>query len=113
MIKIVKAGPGDSTLLAQMNKHLIEDEGHRNPMSIDELQTRMKDWLHSNWEAVLIIEENEPIGYALYQWRTDPFDPQKEVVYLRQFFVSRSHRQRGVGTQSLYALKRDFWSKAK
>jgi len=37
VIKIVKAGAGDSKTLAEMNGHLIEDEGHRNPMSVEEL----------------------------------------------------------------------------
>ena len=113
VIRIVKARPRDSARLAEMNKHLIEDEGHRNPMSIEELRKRMEDWLLSDWEAVFIVEENATIGYALYQWRADSFNPNEQFVYLRQFFISRSHRNRGMGTQSFNAIKGEFWSKAK
>ena len=113
MVKIVKAEPEDSATLAEMNKRLIEDEGHRNPMAINELSVRMESWLRSDWEAVFILDENVTIGYALYQRRTDPFYPTDQVVYLRQFFISRSHRQRGLGTVSFNAIKNEYWSKAK
>ena len=113
MVKIVKAEPEDSTTLAEMNKHLIEDEDHRNPMTINELSRRMKSWLRSGWEAVLILDENVTVGYALYQRRTDPFYPTEQVVYLRQFFISRPHRQRGLGTVSFNTIKNEYWSKAK
>jgi predicted acetyltransferase len=113
MIETAKARPEDSTILGQMNKHLIEDEGHRNPMSVEELKVRMENWLRSDWEAVFINKENARIGYALYQWRTEPFDLRERSVYLRQFFVSRSHRRKGVGTQAFNAIKDAFWADAK
>ena len=113
MVSIVKAIAEDSAALAQMNKHLIEDEGHRNPMSINELSVRMERWLRSDWEAVFILDENATIGYALYQRRKDQFYPTDEVIYLRQFFISKSHRRRGLGTMSFKAIKQEYWSKAK
>ena len=39
------ANEADLLLLAQMNKRLIEDEGSRNPMSLDQLADRMRGWL--------------------------------------------------------------------
>ena len=34
----------DRPALAQMNKRLIDDEGSRNPMSLDQLRQRMAGW---------------------------------------------------------------------
>ncbi len=39
MIDCRHAGPQDVALLAQMNR-LIRDEGHRNPMTLAELEER-------------------------------------------------------------------------
>jgi len=95
-----------------MNKQLIEDGGHRNPMSVEELNTRMKEWLMSDWEAASIVEKNARIGYALYQWRTDAFNPKDRYVYLRQFFVDRSPRRKGKGSQAFRILKDTLWREA-
>jgi hypothetical protein len=34
----------DSEVLGELNHQLIQDEGHRNPMTIPELVTRMRFW---------------------------------------------------------------------
>ena len=49
-----QATTADLPLLAKLNKQLIEDEGHRNPMTVAELETRMRNWLESGiYEAWL------------------------------------------------------------
>jgi hypothetical protein len=78
----------DAPLLAAMNGHLIQDEGHRNRMTVAELEARMAGWLRGEYQAVLFEEAGQPVGYALY--RRDP-----EYVYLRQFFVRREFRRCG------------------
>lgn len=57
----------DSALLAELNHQLIHDEGHRNKMTVPELQERMKDWLSSEYAAVIFEEGAEIIAYALYR----------------------------------------------
>ncbi len=98
-------------VLAEMNKQLIEDEGHRNPMSIPELVQRMRRWLDSGWNADIFVQTNARmketiIGYALYQHRRDEFYPDQPVVYLRQFLVERKHRDQGWGRLALQELFR-------
>jgi hypothetical protein len=34
----------DCKILAELNWQLIADEGHRNPMSVPELEARLRDW---------------------------------------------------------------------
>jgi GNAT superfamily N-acetyltransferase len=93
----------DAAALAVMNHQLIRDEGHRNRMTVAELEARMAGWLGGEYEAVLVEPAGEPAGYALF--RRDP-----EFVYLRQFFIRPEHRRRGVGRAALTWLRRHAWA---
>ena len=95
----------DLPLLAQMNKRLIEDEGSYNPMSVLELHERMFQWLHGDWKIQLFIEDKTIIGYAVYQFQVDQFFPDQKVVYVRQFYIERDKRARGLGTQAFTKLQ--------
>ena len=97
-----QASVRDTALLGQLNERLIADEGHRNKMTASELQERMTAWLGNAYEATLILQEGTVIGYALYR-----FDG--ESVYLRQFYVGREHRRRGVGTRAISWLLAHVW----
>lgn len=99
----------DILALAQMNKRLIEDEGHRNPMSIPELEQRMRRWLQNDWRADLFLQSNTEedttlVGYALYQHRKDEYTPDCPEVYLRQFFIERPYRSQGLGRLAIQML---------
>src|SRR6478735_7182669 len=97
-----RATVADAPALASMNWQLIRDEGHRNPMTVPELATRMSGWLGGEYEAVVFEEGGQPAGYALY--RRDP-----EFVYLRQFYVRRECRRRGIGREAIGWLRRHAW----
>jgi len=92
----------DVSTLAQMNHWLIQDEGHRNPMSLAELESRMRAWLDGEYHAALFEEGDRTVGYALYR-----FD--EEWVYLRQFFVQREDRRKGIGRAALRWLAANPW----
>jgi GNAT superfamily N-acetyltransferase len=87
-----------------MNECLIEDEGSRNPMSIAELQNRMGEWLRGEWRVELFIEGDTVVGYAVYQFRRDAYEPDKVVVYLRQLYIERDKRSRGLGSRTIKLL---------
>jgi nitroimidazol reductase NimA-like FMN-containing flavoprotein (pyridoxamine 5'-phosphate oxidase superfamily)/predicted acetyltransferase len=93
---------GDLDLLATWNHQLIHDEGHRNPMSIPKLEERMRGWLEGEYRAVVFEIGSEPVAYALYRETA-------HEVYLRQFFVSGSHRRRGVGKRAIEILRGQVW----
>jgi len=97
---------GDCRTLAEMNHQLIKDEGHRNPMSIGQLEERMRSWLMSEgYQAILFEDRSEIVAYALFR-ETD------EEVHLRQLFVVRHRRREGIGRlvmQDLFA----FWPQQK
>lgn len=99
------ATPRDADVLARMNAQLIRDEGHRNPMSASELETRMRGWLESEYEAVLFEQEDEPVGYALYRKESDH-------IYLRQLFVVPGRRRSGIGRQAIVWLRENRWASA-
>ncbi|TMH15848.1 MAG: GNAT family N-acetyltransferase [Betaproteobacteria bacterium] len=70
-------------------------------MSLEELAVRMRNWLATEYQA-LIFEDpaaTAPVAYALL--RDTP-----EWVHLRQFFVARDRRRRGIGARAV-ALLRD------
>lgn len=66
---IIKYAELDSglTLLAEMNRMLIADEGHRNAMDVESLRQRMDSWLNKGCKAVLVTQSRNVLGYAL--WR--------------------------------------------
>ena len=109
MLSLRAATDADIELLARMNKQLIDDECHSNPVAVPELAERMRGWLHAEWSADLFVQ-SEPqgvdtiIGYALYQRRQNEFFPGRPVIYLRQFLIVREHRGRGQGRRALKDL---------
>jgi predicted acetyltransferase len=100
------ATPDDCALLAELNHQLIRDEGHRNKMTVPELAQRMRDWLASEYAALLFEENGEIIAYALY--REEP-----EKIYLRHLFVARHRRQQGIGREAFQILRSQVWPKDK
>ena len=95
----------DAGLLAKLNKQLIEDEGHRNPMSVEQLTVRMADWLAGEYRAVLFEDAEETIGYALFRRAAEQID-------LRQFFIVREQRRKGWGRAAVQWLREHAWEDA-
>jgi len=106
MIDYRIAGLDDVARLAQMNHRLIRDEGHRNPMTLAELEDRMAGWLQGDYEAVIFAKGSNAVGYALY--RQTP-----EYVYLRHFFVQPDYRRQGIGRAALTWLRQNPWGAAR
>ncbi len=96
------AGEGDLPLLAELNQQLIRDEGNSDPMSVAELENRMRAWLVRAYTAVLFLSEGTVVGYALY--RTD-----NAGIFLRQFFICRDERRKGFGRAAMDLLFRRVW----
>ena len=91
----------DIALLAEWNHQLIREEGHRNPMTVEQLAGRMKKWMEGEYKAV-VFSNDEAVGYALYK-RDD------ESIYLRQFFVRHDKRRLGIGREAFGQLRREVW----
>ncbi len=102
----------DAPLLARMNRQLIEDERSRNPMTIAELEVRMAGWLNGDWRAVVFEQDGLPVGYVLYQFRSDEYRPSETAVYVRQFFVARERRRRGIGRRAFAIVCEKHFAKA-
>ena len=96
----------DCPLLAQMNHQLIQDEGHRNPMTVPELEQRMRGWLAGEYRAIICEQRGEAVAYALFR-------EQPEEIYLRQLFVVRHRRREGLGRRALEILRSEVWPQGK
>jgi predicted acetyltransferase len=92
----------DSPLLAELNHQLIHDEGHRNRMTVSELEQRMREWLGGIYRAVIFEDHGKVVAYALYCENPDD-------VYLRQLFVVRHRRRQGIGRQAVEMLRSQVW----
>lgn len=92
---------GDVPLLARLNHQLIRDEGHRNPMTVEQLAARMRAWLETEYAAVVFEQDGGVVAYAL--WRDDG-----DEAYIRHFFVARDHRHQGIGRQAVRLLLDDI-----
>jgi predicted acetyltransferase len=101
-----RATSADGPLLGELNHQLIEDQGHRNKMTIPELEQRMRGWLESEYVAILFEEGGEVVAYALYR-------EQPDEIYLRQLFIVRHRRRQGLGKQAMHLLRSEIWPKTK
>jgi predicted acetyltransferase len=100
------ANANDCALLAELNHQLIRDEGHRNKMTVPELEQRMKDWLASEYAGMIFEMDGQIVAYALYR-------EQPKEIYLRQLFVVRNQRRKGIGREAVTILRSKIWSKSK
>lgn len=96
----------DCQVLANLNYQLIKDEGHRNPMTVEELKHRMSNWISSEYSAAVFTQDNQIIGYTL--WRKED-----EYTYIRQFFVSEPFRGKGNGKRIFELAKKLYWQEEK
>ncbi|TCS42071.1 GNAT family N-acetyltransferase [Reinekea marinisedimentorum] len=81
--------------LALLNAELIQDEGHSNSMTLQQLEERMIDWLDSGqYQCYAIMHRSLPVAYCLC--RTEA-----ESLYIRQLFTLRNYRKRGLAKKLL------------
>jgi GNAT superfamily N-acetyltransferase len=105
-MKYRKAILDDVSLLAGLNHHLIRDEGHRNPMTLLELEGRMRGCLKADYEAVIFEDDTGVLAYALY--RVGELE-----IFLRQFFVAQGRRRQGIGRAAIQILRDKIWPQDK
>jgi predicted GNAT family acetyltransferase len=96
------ANDTDLGQLADWNHQLIRDEGHRNRMTVPELEDRMRGWLREKYRAVIFSADGVPVAYALFCLEPD-------LVYLRQYFVARTERRQGYGKAGMAILRSEIW----
>ena len=101
-MEIVKAELTDVERLAELNRCLIEDEQYPNPMNITELTERMKAWLATHYICYLAKKSGHIIAYCLYRDDGGHY-------YMRQLYVDRAHRRKGIATQLLDWLYENVW----
>ena len=87
----------DVPRLARLNRQLIEDEGARTRLTLDGLEARMRGWLRDEYAATIFELGGEPVAYALHR-------KSGGGAYLRQFFVVRHARRRGIGRRAIELL---------
>ncbi len=66
----------------------------------------MRLLLDGDYLATLFEWDGQIVAYGL--WRDEP-----DWVYLRQFFVVRDFRRRGIGAQAIRVLTDEVWPAAK
>ena len=101
---IRKAELHDIPALAAMNKRLIEDEQHPNPMTVDELAERMRGWLGGReYIGYLGLFDEKPVAYCIYR-------DEGPYYYMRQLYVERDYRRQQLGTTLLDWMFKYLWT---
>jgi ribosomal protein S18 acetylase RimI-like enzyme len=100
-MNVREATVDDASVLAELNRQLIEDEGSSNQMSVAELDARMNAWLRADYRALLFTVDGVTVAYALFR-------PSEDGIHLRQFFVVRAHRRRGFGLRAIDLVRERF-----
>ena len=103
-----EATDADLDCLGSMNRQMCDDEGSRNPMSAAEMAVRMRSWLSNEWRGVLFEIEGRVVGYSVFHIGADYYNPAFPEVHLRQFFIARDVRGRGLGRLA-FGLLRSEW----
>ena len=89
-MQIYKCELSDIRQLAVLNLQLIEDEKSDNPMTVEELEDQMSEFMNGDYNAYFYRDEGNIIGYALVRISSRP-------MYLRHFLVCREYRRNGCG----------------
>ena len=105
-MEIVRAEPTDVETLAELNKRLIEDERHPDPMDIVQLTERMREWLATDYICYVAKENEDIVAYCLYRDDGGSY-------YMRQLYVDRAHRRKGIATRLLDWLYENVWTDKK
>ena len=105
LITVRAAQLSDLPQLAKMNSCLVDDQGSENPFSLKEYEDRFREWLDTNiWTVDVFLHDGQVMGYSVYQERTDYYDPKEAVIYIRQYYIERSHRRLGMGKAAFQIL---------
>lgn len=96
------ATPDDALLLAQLNHQLIAHEGHSNPMDVPALRERMLRFLSTEYRAVLFLEDDATVAYALFR------EDETGSIHLRHFFVLAERRRQGIGRKAIQLFRDDI-----
>ena len=97
----------DIAKIAAMNQRLVEDERSGNPFSETQYRQRIADWLAgAEWELVLFSDSaGTTVGYSVYRLQKHEYYQDRPAVYLRQFFIDRPFRGRGLGRAAFLQLE--------
>jgi ribosomal protein S18 acetylase RimI-like enzyme len=106
MLTLHRATAHDVFILAQMNQRLIEDEGSSNPMTLTQLESRLRMWLNGEWRGEIFMHDSNVVGYAIYRLQRGEFD-NRETVYIRHYYIERDYRRLGYGRAGIEKLKNE------
>ena len=105
LIAVRAAQLSDLPQLSKMNSDLVDDQGSENPFSLTEYEDRFREWLDTNiWTVDVFLHDEQVIGYSVYQERADYYDPNEAGIYIRQYYIERSHRRLGLGKAAFQIL---------
>lgn len=103
-MEIKAAESSDIKMLAMMYRQLRVDALYpRANQSLNTLEKKLEDLMKNfGWQATLLLEGGQVIGYCLWQKRDD-------ATYIRQFWIVRALRREGYGREFIQLIKETFW----
>ncbi len=99
----------DLDVLAAMNRALIEDQGHRNPMDVPALRRRFDRFVAEGRSIDVFERADTLVGFASHQEEETQVAPSGRQFHLHQFYIDRAHRRGGLGREAFGLLVATRW----
>ena len=72
-----------------------------------EFEDRFREWLNgTEWQTNLFRDSKQILGYSVHRLQKDYYFPDEEIIYLRQFYIERHLRDRGLGRLAFETLRK-------
>lgn len=107
-IQLRIATSADSEYLLEMSYQLLEDEGLEEDISMIERQAVLQEWIEDGWSILLILKDHQIAGYMIYRKQREEFPSHEQTVFVREFFVRREYRRRGVGRSAFELIVNEY-----
>lgn len=102
-IALRPATPADLPVLATLNRQLLEDEGHRTVLSIDQLTARHRGWMQTGeWLQDILELDRAAVGYVVHAPDLD-----HPTIHVRQYCIDRNRRGQGLGRDGFALFLRE------
>ncbi len=102
-MQIKKAQHSDYPAIAAMLKQLTDETIQNSRPSLTELKQKITRLVNNDgYNAHLAVKGNIILGYCL--WKES-----NNKIYVRQIWIMRSQRNRGIGMSFVYSMQDTFW----
>jgi predicted acetyltransferase len=103
-LSIEKYSDNNLADIARLNIELHKDEGSI-PLSQKAAEVRLQKWLDQEYSCYIFYKPGLPVGYVLYRATDADTEGHSAGIFIRQFMIISSERNKGLGTTAFREFK--------